>query len=67
MNQLRAFLVDDEPLALKRLSRLLADTGRVEVIGSSSIQWKPLSGCNLSLAMSFSPIFRCPTFRASKC
>jgi len=33
---LRAFLVDDEPLALKRLSRLIAETGRVEVIGSSA-------------------------------
>ena len=32
----RAFLVDDEPLALKRLERLLAATGRVSVIGRSS-------------------------------
>jgi two-component system LytT family response regulator len=32
----RVFLVDDEPLALKRLARLLKDTGRVEVVGSSS-------------------------------
>src|SRR5712664_4004467 len=32
----RAFLVDDEPLALKRLARLLKDTGHVEVVGSSS-------------------------------
>ncbi len=33
---IRAFPVDDEPLALNRLSRLLTDTGRVEVVGSSS-------------------------------
>jgi two-component system, LytTR family, response regulator len=33
---LRAYLVDDEPLALKRLSRLLAATGRVEVAGSET-------------------------------
>jgi two-component system LytT family response regulator len=33
---LRVFLVDDEPLALKRLSRLLKATGRVEVVGSST-------------------------------
>lgn len=31
--RLRALLVDDEPLALTRLSRLLAATGRVEVVG----------------------------------
>lgn len=35
MTPLRAYLVDDEPLALKRLARLLAQTGRVEVVGSS--------------------------------
>ena len=32
---IRAFLVDDEPLALNRLTRLLTETGRVEVVGSS--------------------------------
>jgi two-component system LytT family response regulator len=36
MNPLRAFLVDDEPLALRRLERLLERTGRVTVVGSSS-------------------------------
>jgi two-component system, LytTR family, response regulator len=36
MNRLRAYLVDDEPLALKRLIRLLDDTGRVEITGSST-------------------------------
>jgi two-component system LytT family response regulator len=31
--KLRAYLVDDEPLALERLRRLLEETGRVEVVG----------------------------------
>jgi two-component system LytT family response regulator len=34
--KLRAYLVDDEPLALERLRRLLAGTGRVEVTGSTT-------------------------------
>jgi two-component system, LytTR family, response regulator len=34
--KLRAYLVDDEPLAIARLTRLLGDTGRVEVIGSAT-------------------------------
>lgn len=33
---LRIFLVDDEPLALKRLARLLKATGRVQVVGSTT-------------------------------
>ena len=33
---LRAFLIDDEELALKRLARMLAETGRVEVTGIST-------------------------------
>lgn len=32
---LRAYLVDDEPLAVKRLSRLLEEDGRLEIIGSN--------------------------------
>lgn len=36
MSRLRAYLVDDEPLALKRLARLLEQTGRVEIVGSSA-------------------------------
>ncbi len=31
--RIRAFLVDDEPLALKRLARMLDATGRVDVVG----------------------------------
>jgi two-component system LytT family response regulator len=33
---IRAFLLDDEPLAVKRLTRLLNATSRVEIIGSST-------------------------------
>jgi len=34
--KLRAYLVDDEPLALERLRRLLENSARVEVIGSTT-------------------------------
>jgi DNA-binding LytR/AlgR family response regulator len=34
--KLRAYLVDDEPPALERLSRLLKKTGRVQIIGSTT-------------------------------
>ena len=33
---IRVFLVDDEPLAIKRLARLLEETGRVEITGTSA-------------------------------
>jgi len=33
---MRVFLVDDEPLALKRLSRLLRETNRIEIIGQET-------------------------------
>lgn len=33
---MRVFLVDDEPLALKRLTRMLNATGRVEIAGAST-------------------------------
>ncbi len=36
MTALRAYLVDDEPLALKRLARLLRETGRFEIAGSTT-------------------------------
>jgi len=36
MNRIQAFLVDDEPLALRRLERLLERTERVAVVGCSS-------------------------------
>lgn len=34
--KLRVFLIDDEPLALKRLSRLLLETGKVEIVGQTT-------------------------------
>ncbi len=33
---MRAYLLDDEPLAVKRLARLLEETGRAEIVGASS-------------------------------
>jgi two-component system LytT family response regulator len=36
MKPLRAYLVDDEPLALRRLARLVEQTGRVQIIGQST-------------------------------
>jgi len=35
--KLRAYLVDDEPLALERLRRLLEQTGKVDVAGSTTV------------------------------
>jgi two-component system LytT family response regulator len=35
-SRLRAYLVDDEPLALRRLARLLRATGRVDIVGSAT-------------------------------
>jgi len=35
--KLRAYLVDDEPLALERLRRMLEQSARVEVIGSTTV------------------------------
>src|SRR5438046_2370590 len=34
--EMKAYLVDDEPLALKRLARMLAEAVHVEVTGSST-------------------------------
>jgi two-component system LytT family response regulator len=34
--RLRAFLIDDEPLALTRLARMLDATGRVEIVGRAT-------------------------------
>ena len=33
---LRAFILDDEPLAVRRLQRLLEETGRVDVVGAET-------------------------------
>jgi two-component system LytT family response regulator len=43
MSVVRAYLVDDEPLALRRLARLLAETGRAEVVGSHTDPTKALT------------------------
>jgi two-component system, LytTR family, response regulator len=41
--KLRAYLVDDEPLALERLTRLLQQTGRTEVTGSTTVPEEALA------------------------
>ncbi len=57
--KLRAYLVDDEPPALRRLRRLLDRTGRVEIIGSTTdseqaiaeLQSDPPDVCFLDIQM----------------
>jgi two-component system, LytTR family, response regulator len=39
---LRAFLIDDEPLSVKRLARMLEATGRVEIVGRATDPQKGL-------------------------
>ncbi|MBI2206746.1 MAG: LytTR family transcriptional regulator DNA-binding domain-containing protein [Candidatus Rokubacteria bacterium] len=41
--RIRAYLVDDEPLALRRLARMLDATGRVEVVGRAGDPEKALA------------------------
>lgn len=41
-SKLKVYLVDDEPLALKRLSRLLYETNRVDIIGQTTEPLKAL-------------------------
>ena len=36
VERLRAFVLDDEPLAVKRLARMLEATGRVEIVGRAT-------------------------------
>ena len=45
--KIRAFLVDDEPLALDRLRRLLALTGRVDVMGATSVPEEAVTALSL--------------------
>jgi len=33
---MRVFLVDDEPLAIQRLNRLLSETNRVQIVGQET-------------------------------
>jgi two-component system LytT family response regulator len=47
--KLRAYLVDDEPLALDRLRRLLERTGRVEVIGCTTEPEEAVAALTASL------------------
>ena len=43
-DQLRVFIIDDEPLAIRRLTRLLKETGRVEIVGETTEPaWVPTS------------------------
>jgi len=41
---MRAFVLDDEPLAVRRLQRMLEETGRVEIAGAGcdpvdAVEW----------------------------
>ena len=54
MNKLKVFLVDDEPLALKRLSRLLIETGKVEIIGQTN---EPLEALKIIPNLNIDAIF----------
>ena len=51
---LRAYIVDDEPLALKRLRRMLKETGRVEVVGAAT---DPAEGLKFLLAEAVDVLF----------
>ena len=53
-NLLKVFLVDDEPLALKRLSRLLSETEKVEIIGQTS---EPLQALQTIPTLTLDAIF----------
>lgn len=54
MKKLRAFLVDDEPLALKRLSRLLVETGKIEIVGQTT---EPLEALQIIPTLEIDAIF----------
>ena len=54
MKKLRVFLVDDEPLAIKRLSRLLMETGKVEIIGQTN---EPLEALKIIPTLNLDAIF----------
>ena len=53
-NPLKVFLVDDEPLALKRLANLLLKTEKVEIIGQTN---KPQTALNLIPTLELDAIF----------
>lgn len=54
MNKLKVFLVDDEPLALKRLSRLLNETEKIEIIGQTN---EPLEALKIIPNLKIDAIF----------
>ncbi len=57
---LRAYLVDDEPLALERLERMLLGFDGLHIVGQRHPIQRPRSNfCAVSLSMSYSSIFRC--------
>ena len=57
---LRAYIVDDERLAVERLTRLLEATGRVRVAGSTTIPRRRSQSCASALSMSCFSTSRCP-------
>ncbi len=52
--KLKVFLVDDEPLALKRLARLLFDTGKIEIIGQTT---EPLEALKIIPTLELDALF----------
>jgi two-component system LytT family response regulator len=52
--KMRAYLVDDEPLALRRIARLVEQTGRVEIIGQTT---DPLEAVRVLPALSCDVLF----------
>lgn len=65
--KLRAYLVDDEPLALVRLSRLLDQTGRVEVAGSTTEPEEAVAALTADPPDVCFSIFRCRASMALRC
>jgi len=57
--KLRAYLVDDEPLALERLRRLLDKTGRVDVSGSTTKPEEAVAALTADPPMCAFSISRC--------
>ena len=51
---IRAFVLDDEPLAVRRLVRLLEDTGRVQLVGQAT---DPVEAIELIARASFDVLF----------
>ena len=53
-DKLRVFLIDDEPLAIRRLSRLLKETGRVEIVGDTT---EPVSALEILPKLALDALF----------